>query len=70
MVPATASEERTMFNRLFPKQIDNSYQGYALAIWLLVPLVLVKLLMGLNNWGQCAGRPARSKWWKSTTMKV
>lgn len=37
-----------MFIRLFPKQIDNTYQGYALAIWLFVPLVLVKLLMGLN----------------------
>jgi len=37
-----------MFSRLFPRQVDNAYQGYALAIWLLVPLVLVKLLMGFN----------------------
>jgi hypothetical protein len=37
-----------MLTRLFPKQIDNTYRGYWLAVWLLVPLVLVKLAMGVN----------------------
>lgn len=38
-----------MLTRLFPRQIDNaSYQGHVLAIWLFVPVVLVKLLMGFN----------------------
>ena len=37
-----------MFNRLFPKQIDNDYRGHVLAMWLLVPLVALKFLMGLN----------------------
>jgi hypothetical protein len=37
-----------MLNRIFPKQFDNTYRGYTLAIWLLVPLVLFKLLMGIN----------------------
>jgi len=37
-----------MLNRLFPKQLDNDYQGYKLAIWLFVPIVLGKFLMGVN----------------------
>jgi|CXWL01.1.fsa_nt_gi hypothetical protein len=37
-----------MFSRLFPKQFDNNYRGYKLAIWLLVPIVLSKLFMGVN----------------------
>lgn len=37
-----------MLTRLFPKQIDNNYPGRVLAIWLLVPLALVKLLQGAN----------------------
>ena len=44
-----------MLNRIFPKQFDNNYQGNKLAIWLLVPIVLMKLVMGagaagLNPW--------------------
>lgn len=35
-----------MLSRLFPKQIDNDYRGHVVAIWLLVPLVLIKLLQG------------------------
>ena len=35
-----------MLSRLFPKQFDNAYRGYAWAIWLLVPLLLVKLGQG------------------------
>ena len=38
-----------MLSRLFPRQIDNAgYRGHVLAIWLFVPVVLVKLLMGFN----------------------
>jgi hypothetical protein len=37
-----------MLNRIFPKQIDNTYRGYRLAIWLLVPIVIVKMTMGFN----------------------
>ena len=41
-----------MLTRLFPRQVDNDYQGWRLAIWLLVPLVLLKLLQGANvAWG-------------------
>ncbi len=40
--------ETHMLKRLFPKQIDNNYQGHTFAIWLLVPLVLIKLAMGVN----------------------
>lgn len=44
-----------MLTRLFPRQIDNDYRGRKLAIWLLAPLALVKLLQGasvagLNPW--------------------
>ncbi len=37
-----------MLNRLFPRQIDNAYQGHPIAIWLFVPVVLMKTLMGFN----------------------
>lgn len=37
-----------MLSRLFPRQIDNTYQGHVLAIWLFVPVVLLKTLMGFN----------------------
>ncbi len=37
-----------MLGRLFPRQIDNTYQGHVLAIWLFVPVVLLKTLMGFN----------------------
>ena len=38
-----------MWRRIFPKQIDNTYRGYKFAIWLLVPIVLVKMIMGANT---------------------
>lgn len=38
-----------MLNRLFPKQIDNSYGGYRLAIWILVAVVAVRLLIATNS---------------------
>ena len=37
-----------MLTRLFPKQIDNDYRGHVLALWLLVPLALMKFLQGAN----------------------
>ena len=37
-----------MLTRLFPPHIDNNYRGHVLAIWLLVPLVLMKVLQGAN----------------------
>jgi hypothetical protein len=37
-----------MLSRIFPRQLDNTYSGYRLAIWLFVPIVLVKLAMGAN----------------------
>ena len=38
-----------MFNRIFPKQIDNDYRGHWLAIWLFLVVVLSKLAMGANS---------------------
>lgn len=37
-----------MLSRLFPKQIDNTYWGSTFAIVLLVPILLMKFVMGLN----------------------
>lgn len=37
-----------MLTQLFPKHIDNDYRGPVLAIWLLVPLTLIKFLQGAN----------------------
>lgn len=37
-----------MLDRLFPKQFDNDYRGYWLGIWILAPIVLMKLAMGFN----------------------
>ncbi len=41
-----------MLGRLFPKQLDNDYRGSVLAIWLLVPLALMKALQGANVAGR------------------
>lgn len=40
-----------MFARLFPRQIDNFYQGHVLAIWLFVPVLAMKTVMGFNVGG-------------------
>jgi len=37
-----------MLDRLFPKQFDNDYRGYWLGIWILAPILLMKLAMGFN----------------------
>jgi hypothetical protein len=41
-----------MLGRLFPKQLGTDYRGSVLAIWLLVPLALVKVLQGANVAGR------------------
>lgn len=38
-----------MLGRIFPKQFDNFYRGHWLAIWLLVPIVLLRLVIGANS---------------------
>ncbi len=38
-----------MLNHLFPERLDNRYRGHPLAIWLLVPIVLLKLMIGANS---------------------
>jgi hypothetical protein len=38
-----------MFDRLFPKQLDNRFAGFRLAIWLLVPIVLLRAVIGFNS---------------------
>ncbi len=38
-----------MLTRIFPKQIDNAYRGHWLAIWLMVPIVLLRLVIGFNS---------------------
>lgn len=37
-----------MLNRIFPKHIDNVFRGHWLALWILVPLVLIKMVLGAN----------------------
>jgi hypothetical protein len=38
-----------LFERLLPRQIDNLYRGRHLAIWMLIPVVLTRLVMGANS---------------------
>jgi len=38
-----------MLSRIFPKQFDNDYRGLWLAVWLFVPLMLVKAIQGVNS---------------------
>lgn len=40
-----------MLGRLFPRQIDNFYQGHVLAIWLFAPVLALKTAMGFNVGG-------------------
>lgn len=37
-----------MLNRLFPKTIDNTYRGHWLGLWLIVPVVLIRLAQGVS----------------------
>jgi hypothetical protein len=38
-----------MLDRIFPKQFDNAYRGHWLAIWIFVPVMLVKAIQGVNS---------------------
>ncbi|HEY3812082.1 MAG TPA: hypothetical protein VGL66_02570 [Caulobacteraceae bacterium] len=38
-----------MLTRLFPKSIDNLYRGRWIAVWLLVPIILLRLVIGFNS---------------------
>jgi hypothetical protein len=39
----------TMFERILPRTIDNTYRGRKLALWLFGLLVLMKFVIGLNS---------------------
>ena len=38
-----------MIGRIFPKQLDNDYRGYSLAIFLLALIVLAKMAISVNT---------------------
>lgn len=38
-----------MLTRIFPQRFDNLFRGHRVAIWLLVPVVLLKLVIGANS---------------------
>ena len=38
-----------MFDRLFPRQIDNTFPGPWPALWLFVPIMLLELVIGGNS---------------------
>jgi hypothetical protein len=38
-----------MLSRIFPKEIDNTYRGRWLAVWIFVPVVLLKATQGVNS---------------------
>lgn len=38
-----------MFNRLLPRQIDNTYRGHKLGLWFFALLVLVKVVISVNS---------------------
>jgi len=38
-----------VLNRFLPRQVDNTYRGYKLALWLFALLVLMKLGISLNS---------------------
>ncbi|MEQ1489467.1 MAG: hypothetical protein ABL932_02855 [Terricaulis sp.] len=37
-----------MLGRLFPRSLDNSYEGSWIAVWLFAPVLIAKTLMGFN----------------------
>ena len=38
-----------MLERLFPRQVDNRFEGYRAALWLLGLFIALKLVMGVNS---------------------
>jgi len=45
----SSASEWGVLARLFSRRIDNDYRGHASAIWLLIPLVAMRLVMGVNS---------------------
>lgn len=37
-----------MLNKIFPTSFDNNYRGRLIAIWFLIPITLMKLVIGFN----------------------
>jgi hypothetical protein len=44
-----AEGEASMLNRLFPKQVDNTFDGHRAALWLLGLFIALKLVMSVNS---------------------
>ena len=38
-----------MLERILPRSFDNSYRGYGLAVWLMIPIVALRLATGLPS---------------------
>ena len=38
-----------MLNRIFPERFDNNYRGHKLALWLFIPIVLMKVGISLSS---------------------
>ena len=38
-----------MLNRVFPQRFDNNYRGHKLALWLFIPIVLMKVGISLSS---------------------
>src|SRR4030095_1362164 len=38
-----------MLNRVFPERFDNNYRGHKLALWLFIPIVLMKVGISLSS---------------------
>jgi len=38
-----------MLRRIFPRQFDNTFRGHWLAIWILIPVVLLELVISVNS---------------------
>jgi hypothetical protein len=39
----------SMLARIFPRTIDNQLRGNKASLWLLIPIVIIRLMMGLNS---------------------
>ena len=38
-----------MLNKILPQRIDNTYRGHRLALWLFIPLLLMKTAIALGT---------------------
>jgi hypothetical protein len=38
-----------MLNRIFPAEFDHCYRGNKIAYWLLIPILLMKTVIGINS---------------------